>query len=227
MNIVSDRKRDGMNTIVIPFLGGINEHTTAAELLAALAPVAPTELKEMPWQAFPYRPSVHVKIAYTTVGILLLYEVREKHVRAVYRNTNDPVYKDSCVEFFISFDGLGYYNLEFNCIGTRLIGYGPAQRSERRRLSRETIEQVITHSHISPEVLENGDREWRLLLHIPLTVFEADAVRSLAGMRCTGNFYKCGDDLPEPHYVVWNPINYPTPNFHLPQYFGELVFQQA
>src|SRR3546814_9695772 len=61
-----------------------------------------------------------------------------------------------------------------------------------------------------------------LLLHIPLAVFDAHVVGSLAGRRCTGNFYKCGDDLPEPHYVAWNPIDNPTPNFHLPQYFGEL-----
>ncbi|MFB2120702.1 carbohydrate-binding family 9-like protein [Parapedobacter sp. 2B3] len=214
-----------MDTITIPFLEGINQHTTIEELLATTAPLAANELREVPWAAFPYRPSVHFKIAHTAVGVLLLYEVREKHVKAVYRNTNDPVYKDSCVEFFLSFDGTNYYNLEFNCLGTGLIGYGPAQRMERKRLPEATIERVKTYSSISSRPTDSGDTEWRLLLHIPYTVFEADAIDSLAGMRCTGNFYKCGDDLPEPHYVAWNPIDYPTPNFHLPQYFGELVFQ--
>src|SRR3546814_2213205 len=133
-----------MKTMTIPFLGGINPHTTAEELLANMAPLAASELREVPWKAFPYRPSVHFKIAHTAVGILLLYEVQEKHVKAVYRNTNDPVYKDSCVEFFLSFDGSTYYNLEFNCIGTGLIGYDPAQRAERKRLPRETIERVKT-----------------------------------------------------------------------------------
>jgi len=214
-----------MNTIAIPFLAGVNPHTTAEELLANMAPLAATELKEVPWKDFPYRPAVHFKIAHTATGILLLYEVQEKHVKAVYRNTNDPVYKDSCVEFFLSFDGSNYYNLEFSCIGTGLIGYGPAQKSQRKRLPRETIEQVKTYSSIAAEPSENGDTEWRLLLHIPLAVFEAHPIGSLAGVRCTGNFYKCGDDLPEPHYVAWNPIDNPTPNFHLPQYFGELVFR--
>ena len=214
-----------MNTIAIPFLEGINLHTTTEELLAALGPLAATGLKEVPWKAFPYRPSVHFKIAHTTDSILLLYEVQERHVKAVYRNTNDPVYKDSCVEFFLSFDGSAYYNLEFNCIGTGLIGYGPAKKAERQRLPKETIERVKTYSAVSAAAAENGDTEWRLLLHIPLAVFDAHAIGSLAGMRCTGNFYKCGDDLPEPHYVAWNPIDNPTPNFHLPQCFGELVFQ--
>lgn len=215
-----------MNTLTIPFLEGITPHTTAEELLAAMAPLAATELREVPWgEAYPYRPLVHVKIAHATMGILLYYEVQEKHVEAVYKQTNDPVYKDSCVEFFLSVDGSNYYNLEFNCIGTALIGYGPARRSGRRRLPNETIEQVKAYSSISPEKLENGDTEWRLMLTIPYTVFEADAIKSLAGMRCRGNFYKCGDDLPEPHYVAWSPIDNPTPDFHLPQYFGELVFQ--
>ncbi|MGV3762853.1 carbohydrate-binding family 9-like protein [Parapedobacter sp.] len=214
-----------MNTMTIPFLAGVNPHTTAEELLANMAPLEATKLTEVPWKAFPYHPSVHFKIAHTPVGILLLFEVQEKCVKAVYRHTNDPVYKDSCVEFFLSFDGSNYYNLEFNCIGTGLIGYGPAQKSERKRLSRETIERVKAVSSIAAEVLENGDTEWRLLLHIPLSVFEAQAMESLAGMRCTGNFYKCGDDLPEPHYVAWNPIDHPVPNFHLPPYFGELVFE--
>src|SRR3546814_739297 len=78
-----------MKTMTIPFLGGINPHTTAEELLANMAPLAASELREVPWKAFPYRPSVHFKIAHTAVGILLLYEVQEKHVKAVYRNTND------------------------------------------------------------------------------------------------------------------------------------------
>ncbi len=214
-----------MNTITIPYLEGISHRATAGELLATMASLAPTELKEVPWASFPYRPSVYFKIAHTAIGILLLYEVNERHVKAVYRRTNDPVYKDSCVEFFLSFDGTNYYNLEFNCLGTGLIGYGPAQKTERKRLPPETIEQVKTYSNISPKASESGDTEWRLLLHIPLTVFDAHKVHSLTGMRCAGNFYKCGDDLPEPHYVAWNPIDYPVPNFHLPEYFGELLFQ--
>lgn len=26
----------------------------------------------------------------------------------------------------------------------------------------------------------------------------------------------------QPHYIAWNAVDHPTPNFHLPQYFGEL-----
>ncbi|HWK99876.1 MAG TPA: carbohydrate-binding family 9-like protein [Parapedobacter sp.] len=214
-----------MNIINVPFLKDINEHTTAGELLASMDSVPSTMLKEVPWEAFPYHPNVHFRIAHTAIGILLLFDVQEKHVKSVYRHTNDPVYKDSCVEFFLSFDGVNYYNIEFNHMGTGLIGYGPAVKSERKRMPAETIGEVKTYSHISPEPCKNGDTAWRLLLHVPFAVFDNHTIDSLAGMRCTGNFYKCGDDLPEPHYVAWNLIDYPTPNFHLPQYFGTLIFQ--
>jgi hypothetical protein len=42
------------------------------------------------------------------------------------------------------------------------------------------------------------------------------------GMILRANFYKCGDNTAQPHYIAWNAVNHPTPNFHLPQYFGEL-----
>ena len=214
-----------MKTLVIPFLERIDQYTPADDIVVALAPLKTTKLREVPWTAFPYRPSVQFRIAHTIDSVLLLYEVKEKHIKAEYRNTNDPVYKDSCVEFFISFDGTNYYNLEFNCLGTGLIGYGPVHKAGRERLPNETIERIKTYSSIKAKESASGDTEWQLLLNIPIAVFGKHAADGLAGVRCTGNFYKCGDELPEPHFVAWNGIDHPTPNFHLPQYFGELIFQ--
>ena len=38
-----------------------------------------------------------------------------------------------------------------------------------------------------------------------------------------GNFYKCGDETPRPHFGAWSPIENPTPDFHRPEFFGDLV----
>ena len=213
-----------MKTLSIPFLEHAGRQASADELLEALAPLDAIDIAAVSWPSFPYRPSVQFKIAHTVDGVLLVYEVKEKHVKAEYRNTNDPVYKDSCVEFFLSFDGVNYYNLEFNCLGTALIGYGNAIKGERRRLPNATIEQVKSYSNIKAKAMGSNDTEWRLLLNIPFAVFDAHHISSLAGVRCTGNFYKCGDELPIPHFVSWNKIDHPTPNFHLPGFFGELLF---
>ena len=36
---------------------------------------------------------------------------------------------------------------------------------------------------------------------------------------------KCGDDTAVPHFLSWNPIGAPRPNFHTPEYFGEIHFE--
>ncbi|SEK58051.1 Carbohydrate-binding family 9 [Parapedobacter koreensis] len=195
------------------------------DVWAALDALDATKLDEVAWADYPYKPSVHMKIAHTPDSLVLAYLVKEKHVRAKYRNTNDPVYRDSCVEFFVSFDGERYYNLEFNCLGTGLIGYGTEDKSGRRLLPKHTVEDIKTYSHIKAQNSNRGDTEWQLLLNIPFSVFDVHRIHSLAGMECMGNFYKCGDELPMPHFVSWNRIDSPVPNFHLPQYFGELFFQ--
>lgn len=183
------------------------------------------DLEEVSWPAFPYRPRVRFKFAHASDCLLLSYSVYEKHARAFYTNTNDPVYKDSCVEFFLSFDTRHYYNLEFNCAGTGLIGYGDSNLEKRRRLPKELIETVkAVPSDPVSEALTKEVR-WGLLLVIPFSIFDAHAITGFGGMHCTGNFYKCGDELPIPHFLSWNRIDHPTPNFHLPQFFGDLVFQ--
>jgi len=214
-----------MKRLLIPFLEKVDYRSSVDELLAASDTLEANDLAEVSWPAFPYRPFVRFKVGHTADSLLLAYTVREAHVRAEYRNTNDPVYQDSCVEFFLSFDGVNYYNLEFNCLGVGLIGYGDADKQKRRRLPKETVELVRAWPSIKPKAPEAADTEWSLLLSIPFTVFDAHAIDSMAGMRCRGNFYKCGDNLPVPHFVSWNRIDYPEPNFHLPQFFGELWFE--
>ena len=39
-----------------------------------------------------------------------------------------------------------------------------------------------------------------------------------------GNIYKCGDRTAHPHYLSWAPIGTPSPDFHRPEYFGEVLF---
>ncbi|MFC3198014.1 carbohydrate-binding family 9-like protein [Parapedobacter deserti] len=213
-----------MKQLVIPFLEAVDYSSSARRLWEASATLMANKLDEVPWPSFPYKPLVQFRAAHTIDSLLLVYDVSEKHVKGVYRNTNDPVYRDSCVEFFLSFDGTNYYNLEFNCLGVGLIAYGGTDKGMRRLLPNATVEKVRAISELGAVRGKGADNQWRLLLNIPFTVFDAHAVDSLAGRRCHGNFYKCGDDLPIPHFIAWNGIDSPTPNFHLPEFFGELLF---
>ena len=179
-------------------------------------------IEYVPWPDFPYRPKVHFAIAHDSNNILLKYYVEEKSIRAATGVINGPVWEDACVEFFVAFDESGYYNLEFNCIGTALVGFGP-EKTTRELLSADVVERIQSHTVITKE---NENVQWQITLIIPTEVFIHHSFSSLRGMTCRANFYKCGDALPQPHFLAWSNIECPEPNFHLPQFFGELQFQQ-
>ncbi|MCA5003585.1 carbohydrate-binding family 9-like protein [Sphingobacterium bovistauri] len=173
-----------------------------------------------PWKVeFPYIPKVKFQIAYNSEYIFIKYHVQEEFVKATYVRANENVWEDSCVEFFVSFDNKqSYYNFEFNALGTGLIGYGSAVKTERKRLTAEEIDSVDVYTQLSKI---NGKKQWEISLIIPITLF---GDKRLEGSTFHANFYKCGDELPKPHFVTWNTIDLPKPNFHRPDFFGEINF---
>lgn len=180
-------------------------------------------LNQTPWAGYDYLPEVDFAIAYGRDGVFLKYYVNEKSVRAVNSNINGAVWEDSCVEFFISFENeSAYYNFEFNCIGTALVGFGES-KSDRALLPDALISQLKYQSVINNEQ-PGGDIHWELTIAIPFTLFCHHQLNELKGKKCRANFYKCGDLLPMPHFVSWSNIQAPEPNFHLPEFFGSLLF---
>ena len=99
-------------------------------------------INHMPWLLPGTKPQVSFKIAYCHDAIFLKFAVKEKSFKATYSNINDPVYKDSCVEFFISLDDSNnyYYNLEFNANGTAYAAYG--SRDKRHLLDESLIKEI-------------------------------------------------------------------------------------
>lgn len=174
-----------------------------------------------PWSSHPYKPEVSFSIAYNDDHIFLKYYVKEKAIRAKANNINGKVWEDTCVEFFISFDDFGYYNLEFNCIGAALAGFGE-DRYDRQLISEDVVSNISTQSVI--QKTNNHLIHWELALTIPLKVFVHHSLSTIRGMQCRANFYKCGDLLPEPHFLSWSQVHSDEPNFHLPQFFGTLNF---
>jgi hypothetical protein len=178
------------------------------------------------WQEFPYSPEVSFRIAHSGSHIYLKFHVKEKAIRAVETRINGEVYKDSCVEFFVSFDAMNYYNFEFSCIGTPHIAYGEG-RHNRKHLPEDVIRQILIESSLGKEPFETrtGDFSWELTAIIPVSTFVHHPAIRMGGRKATANFYKCGDALPEPHFVTWNPIGTPQPDYHRPEYFGNLEFE--
>jgi len=166
-----------------------------------------------PWPQYKADVKVSFAIAHSEDAIFLKYYVKEKHLLA-NATLNGNIHEDSCVEFFIAFEGdTNYYNLEFNYLGTAKIGYGK-DRTDRELLNESLIRTVDFVSTIRPA-------GWELILKIPAAVFN---YQQLSGLQASGNFYKCGDLLPAPHYLSWKMIQAPDPNFHCPEAFGTLQF---
>lgn len=210
-----------MASLAVPFITGaaLRPDSVSQRLDKAPAQI----LSHAPWANYTYHPPVSFTIAYSEDAIFLQYRVQEKHIRAVNSMPNSPVYEDSCVEFFIAFDDEpAYYNFEFNCIGANLSGYGTS-RTDRKLLPSEAIKQIQYKAILSRDP-HSALFNWQLTVVIPFTAFHYHAITSLKGKRAWANFYKCGDALPEPHFVTWSVIEWPEPNFHLRQFFGQLLF---
>jgi hypothetical protein len=176
-----------------------------------------------PWEAFLYKPKVAFSIAHTEGFIFLKYYVQEQHIRAVNNEANGSVWEDSCVEFFIRFDETTYYNLECNAIGTILLGFGK-ERNNRELLPKEVIETISFHSTIQNNQ-KDQTIDWTMTLAIPLSIFTHHPHLSLKGKTYHANFYKCGDKLPQPHFLTWSNIETENPDFHQPEFFGPLFFE--
>lgn len=180
-------------------------------------------IDQLAWTDFPYRPNVDFAIAHANSFLYLKYFIEEHELKANYSRLNDPVYKDSCVEFFVALEGdENYYNFEFNCLGVCLCGYGPG-RGNRQRLPETVLSLIETYTQIHKRGIESTF-QWEISIAIPVEVFCFRQIESLQGMQGRANFYKCGDELRAPHYLSWSRINTEKPDFHRPEFFGLLRF---
>jgi hypothetical protein len=169
------------------------------------------------WPEYPYKPEVTGYAGYSDKYLWLNFEVEGDYIRAEGKKDQDTVYQDACVEFFVQV-GANYRNFEFNCIGVCLSAIGP-DRHSRTKLHAENLSRIIRYPSLSPEIFpaERSRSDWSLTVGIPL-----DLIELVPGKKFRCNFYKCGDKTKIPHYVTWAPINIPAPDFHRPEYFGEI-----
>lgn len=213
-----------MKQLSVSFLPGTNKNTPLNTISDLLDNCQCSGIDVSPWSNVKSLPEVKFAIAFGENSIFVKYYVIEKELKAVYSMPNDPVYKDSCVELFIALDEKGnYYNLEFNCLGIALVEFG-AGREGRTLLPSSVIKKIQSQTILKSK---HGLINWELTLSIPFELFYYHILTSLKGLTCSANFHKCGDDLEEPHFLVWNNIVNDTPDFHLPEHFGKLVFENT
>ena len=174
---------------------------------------------------YPYAPDMKFRIAHSGNFIFINYRVKEKAVRALAKTDNGNVWEDSCCEFFFSPEGNDmYYNIESNCIGKILFASGNS-RHNRKRYPLDFVEKIDRWSSLGNDTFEEKTckNSWEMSLIIPISMFEG--IVNLSGMVSSANFYKCGDKLTTPHFLSWNLVEVPSPDFHRPDFFGKIIFE--
>lgn len=187
--------------------------------------VAFTDVTNANWSAdYPYKPAFSFRMAHTSQSLIIEYRVREASIASVAGRDNGRVWEDSCCEFFSQLPGDDfYYNMECNCTGRLLIGCGPV-REGRHLAPASVLDKVQRWSSLGSDdiALIEGDFSWNMVLIIPKDAWFQSNVQSFDGMKMKANIYKCGDKLSQPHFLSWNKIDIETPDFHRPDFFGEM-----
>ncbi|MEQ8878562.1 MAG: carbohydrate-binding family 9-like protein [Cyclobacteriaceae bacterium] len=177
-------------------------------------------------------PETSAKVRYDEDHIYVIFQVHDRYIRAIAKETNGRVYQDSCVEFFFSPGedvDRGYFNFEANCKGVFLFQYHPGSDGSKGSFTQEEYDQItISHSLERDVEVESSEPEtWTLEYKIPYSILSnyIPVDKPKPGVIWRANFYKCADKTSHPHWLTWAPVDHPTPNFHLPEYFGQLTFE--
>lgn len=169
-----------------------------------------------------YTPKTYGKLAYLEdKGFLLEMCCEETDPRRVYTDNDTMVCEDSCMEAFINFapqkNPLAYVNFEINANGALLCQYG------RKNPDRGFVSEMDIPLPDAQAQIKNGEWTARLFISEEFVVRLFGEVHFKEGCTLTGNFFKCGDLTAHPHFGSWQPVQAPVPNFHLPEFFGQLV----
>lgn len=173
------------------------------------------------WEGYSYRPDCEARLSLRPgEGFELKLLCRESKPLARFTKFDDPVWTDSCLEFFANFapaNGDIFINLEMNSAGGWLMGVGP------HRDGRTTPEAVKKYK-FRPKAQVFADR-WEVGSFLKLDMLKEifGDFDPKPGYVFYGNFFKCGEATPMEHYLSWNPIKSPAPDFHRPECFGKFI----
>ena len=181
------------------------------------------EIANNTWN-YPYAPRMTAQMTYIAdKGIVVRLTCYEKEPFTRYTKPFDPVYTDSCMECFLNLcpeKSKDYINLETNLNGAYIFSYGPGRSPLRTHF--------LPEDGISPIInVTKSEDKW-----VVDAIIGNDALKKVygdfelkSGYKFIANFYKCGQDGDNPHFITWNRVDTPKPDFHRPEFFGSIVVE--
>jgi hypothetical protein len=193
--------------------------------------IAPLELTYYMGEKPLHIPKTQAKLIYDSKALYVIFRVEDNYVRAVAQHQGN-VSRDSCVEFFFtpgSYFENTYFNLETNCGGTMLFHHNLIPKENPTLIAEEDCRSIEIY-HSLPKMIETEIQVptlWTVSYRLPYNILEkySNVKKPGKGVFWRANFYKCADRTSHPHWLTWSPVDNPTPDFHLPKYFGILEFE--
>ena len=182
------------------------------------------EITLYPWKCDgDYRVRTYAQMAFVKdKGLLIKMTCAESNPKAVITEFYSTVCFDSCMECFFTLGESGkYVNLEMNSKGISHIGLGEG------RHGRVPVTDFI--DAFPPISNTKGEDYWTAAAFFSFDelykLFGVKKEELVSGYKFKANFYKCGDKTEFEHYGMWNLVEWPTPDFHRPEFFGELTVE--
>ena len=173
-----------------------------------------------PWDNNGYKPDVNFQLSVQEDAFHLHIQAHESNPKRVETKHLNYVHLDSCVEWFANFAPEltpKYFNFEFNANGVVHAAFGK-DRFERTLLDLEDVQAMNICSNIATD-------SWFIEFDVPFSLLQKyiPGFEYQEGLVIRSNFHKCGDETEYPHFGLWNPIDVPEPDFHRPEFFGEIT----
>ncbi|MFP6584216.1 MAG: carbohydrate-binding family 9-like protein [Candidatus Hydrogenedentota bacterium] len=180
-----------------------------------------------------HQPKTEARMLHDGESIAVMFRVEDRYVLAKGKAYQARTHRDSCVEFFVEpVAGKGYFNFEFNCIGTLLLTYieDSTRKGDGFEKYREVPESLAAgievHASLAGPIEEEitEPTTWTVSYRFSKELFEAyvGPLASFDGLEMRGNVYKCADECSHPHWGYWADIG-DVLDFHQPDIFVPFV----
>ena len=181
---------------------------------------------EFSWWKEGKKEGTRAKLLWDNDFLYVSFVCEDAHIWAEHTKRDTPVYKDDCVEVFVSPDPdrlMEYYNVEMNAKGVSLDFLHPEGPGSKVAWDPEV--QIATTIVGSLNDDNDLDRQWILEAAIPFKAF-SDVAKNTpphSGDEWRLNLHRLGGKT-NPQFSQWSPSVSEEVLFHAPQFFGRVRF---
>lgn len=180
-------------------------------------------LKNKLWGSDAYGAEVYAQIVYDGEGFLVKFTIGESEPLCEKKNHFEWVHEDSCVEFFVNFmpeQSEKYINFEVNAAGAMNVAFR-SDRYDGVPLKPEEVNGLGIRTEIRPECWTVTYKIGYDFIRSYYEGFDIDKCKYICG-----NLYKCGEKTEMEHYLSYFKVGTEKPDFHRPEYFGQIRLQK-